>query len=136
MGNISTKSYNKRLSGGKMSKNLSKSELVAQIAEETEMTNKDAGKVLASIIENISDSLINGGSVQLIGFGSFKTIKKAARIGRNPNNGEEIKIPAKSAVKFTAGKKLCEVVDVKKGSSKSKKKGLLRFLQEKIEIYR
>ena len=132
MGNISTKSYNKRLSGGKMSKNLSKAELVAQIAEETEMTNKDAGKVLASIIENISDSLINGGSVQLIGFGSFKTTQRAARMGRNPNNGEEIQIPAKSVVKFTAGKKLCEAIEAKAGSSKPKKKGILGFFKKKI----
>jgi len=114
-----------------MSKNLSKAELVAQIAEDTEMTRKDAGLVFASIIDNISDSLIDGGSVQLIGFGSFKTIKKAARMGRNPNNGEEIKIPEKSAVKFTAGKKLSELVDVKKGVSKPKKKGILGFFKKK-----
>jgi len=116
-----------------MSKNLSKTELVALIAEDTEMTMKDAGKVFTSIIDNISDSLVKGGSVQLIGFGSFKTIEKAARMGRNPNNGEEIEIPAKSAVKFTAGKKLSELVGVKKGSSKPKKSGILGFIKKKLK---
>lgn len=114
-----------------MSKNLSKAELVAQIAEETEMTNKDVGRILTSIIENISDSLIKGGSTQLIGFGSFKITQKAARTGRNPNNGEEIQIPAKSVVKFNAGKKLCEAVEAKAGASKPKKKGLLGFFKKK-----
>ncbi len=110
-----------------MSKNLTKAELVAEIAEDVNLTRSDAGKVFESIINNISASLIDGGSIQLIGFGSFKIIKKAARMGRNPNNGEELKIPAKTVVKFTAGKRLCDAVAAKKG----KKKGLLGFFKKK-----
>jgi DNA-binding protein HU-beta len=73
-------------------------------------TKAAAGKALDAVVEVIRDALADGETVTLTGFGSFKVSERAARTGRNPQTGKEIKIPASKAVKFTVGKALKEAV--------------------------
>ncbi|MEF3697618.1 MULTISPECIES: HU family DNA-binding protein [Desulfolutivibrio] len=73
-------------------------------------TKAAAGKALDAVVEVIRDALSAGETVTLTGFGSFKVSERAARTGRNPQTGKEIKIPASKAVKFTVGKALKEAV--------------------------
>ncbi|MFR1323926.1 HU family DNA-binding protein [Ezakiella massiliensis] len=98
---------------------MNKSELVAAIAEKTEMTKKDSERALNATIESITEALSSGDKVQLIGFGTFEVRERKAREGRNPRNPEEvIKIPATKAPAFKAGKALKESVNTKKKSKK------------------
>ena len=91
---------------------MNKSELVAAIAEKTEMTKKDSERALNATIESITEALSNGDKVQLIGFGTFEVRERKAREGRNPRNPEEvIKIPASKAPVFRSGKALKEAVN-------------------------
>jgi len=90
---------------------MNKGELIAAIAGKAKLTKVDAEKALAATIDSISDELISGGVVTLVGFGTFKTAKREARNGRNPRTGEVISIPSKTAVKFSAGKTLDESVN-------------------------
>lgn len=94
--------------------NVNKSELVDAIAADTDLSKAAAQRALDSVVENIIKSVTKGGTVQLVGFGSFSTGKRAARIGRNPQTGEEIKIAAATTVKFSAGKAFKEAVNKKK----------------------
>ena len=73
-------------------------------------SKKLAEETVVFILESISKALKKGESVTLIGFGSFKVAKRAARIGRNPQTGKPIKIKAKKVPKFTAGKKLKDAI--------------------------
>ena len=86
-------------------------DLINGIAAETGMTKKDAKVALEAIIDSMKSALADGEKVQLVGFGSFQVVERAARKGRNPQTGDEINIPAKNVVKFKAGKGLAEVVD-------------------------
>lgn len=91
---------------------MNKSELVAAIAEKTEMTKKDSERALNATIESITEALSSGDKVQLIGFGTFEVRERKAREGRNPRNPEEvIKIPASKAPVFRSGKALKEAVN-------------------------
>ena len=85
---------------------MNKSELIAAMAAKTGETKKSAEANLNAFIETVSEALVKGEKVQLVGFGSFETRKKAARKGRNPRTKEEIKIPASKAPAFKAGKAL------------------------------
>lgn len=89
---------------------MNKGELVDAIAKEAGLTKADAGNALNAFIGAVSGSLKKGDSVQLIGFGTFSISKRAARTGRNPQTGKEIKIAAKKVAKFKAGKALAETV--------------------------
>ena len=71
---------------------------------------KKSEKIVESILQVISDELVGGGSVTLVGFGTFKIVQRKARTGRNPKTGETIKIAAKKVVIFKAGKALKEKV--------------------------
>ena len=93
---------------------MNKSELVDVIAADTEISKAAAQRALDSVIENIIKAVTKGDTVQLVGFGSFSTGKRAARTGRNPQTGEEIKIAAATTVKFSAGKACNEAVSRKK----------------------
>lgn len=88
-----------------------KTDLINEIANKTGSSKKDAGAALEAALQAISKALKSGNSVTLIGFGTFKTIKTAARKGRNPQTGKEIKIPASTRVKFSAGKALKDAVN-------------------------
>jgi DNA-binding protein HU-beta len=90
------------ISGGIMTK----AELAAKIAASAELTKVQAQKALNSFIEVTTTALKAGEKVTLVGFGTFSAVKRAARIGRNPQTGKEIKIAAKTNGKFVPGKAL------------------------------
>ncbi len=83
---------------------MNKAELIAAVAKSAEISQKDAAKALAAILDEIQGALKNGEKVQLVGFGSFEVREKAARTGRNPKTGAEIAIPASKCPAFKAGK--------------------------------
>ncbi len=90
---------------------MTKKELIAKIAADVEITKAAAGTGLDAILKSIQAALTSkDGGVQLVGFGTFKTVKRDARTGRNPQTGKEIKIKAKKVVKFTVGKGLKDAV--------------------------
>ncbi|MEX5284691.1 HU family DNA-binding protein [Selenomonas sputigena] len=92
---------------------MNKTELVANVAEKAGLTKKDAEKALSAVIESIESALVEGDKVQLIGFGTFEVKDRAARTGRNPQTGGEIKIPASKNPVFKAGKALKDAVNKK-----------------------
>ena len=89
---------------------MNKQELVASMAEKSELTKKDAEKALDAFIESVTGALKKGDSVALVGFGSFTVKERAARKGRNPSTGAEINIPASKAPTFKAGKGLKDAI--------------------------
>ena len=92
---------------------MNKSDLIAAIAAKTGSTKKDAEATLNSFVDVVTETLVKGEKVQLVGFGSFEVRKRAARKGRNPQTKAEIKIPASKAPVFKAGKALKELVNHK-----------------------
>lgn len=89
---------------------MNRNDLVDVIAAAAEITKAEADKALAGFLGAVEKSLKKGDSVIITGFGSFSVNKRAARKGRNPKTGQEIKIPAKKVVKFKAGKSLATTV--------------------------
>ena len=89
---------------------MNKAELVAAVAEKTALSKKDSEKAVNAAFETISAALVKGDKVQLVGFGSFETKERNARIGRNPRTKKEIQIPASRVPTFKAGKALKDVV--------------------------
>ena len=83
---------------------MNKTELIAEIACKAGISKKDAEKALAATVETITDSVVKGDKVQLVGFGSFELKCRPARVGRNPNTKEAIEIPASRVPVFKAGK--------------------------------
>ena len=92
---------------------MNKEELVQEITKKASVTQKEAAEVLAALIETVQKTVSKGKKVTLVGFGTFEPRKRAARNGRNPQTGKEIKIPAKTVPVFSAGKKFKEVVNGK-----------------------
>ena len=90
---------------------MNKTEYVEAVAKAANITKAEAAKVIAASIEVITKSLKKGNAVQLTGFGTFEVVKRAARKGRNPATGKEIKIAASKAPKFKAGKVLKDSVN-------------------------
>ena len=90
---------------------MNKAELVAALSTKTGASKKASEASLNALVEIISTSLKKGDKVQLVGFGTFETRKRAARKGRNPQTKEEIKIPASKAPVFKAGKALKTAVN-------------------------
>lgn len=93
---------------------MNKSELVEKIASDADLSKASADRALSAVIAHIIKAVTKGDDVQLIGFGAFKSGKRAARLGRNPATGAEIKIPAAKTVKFTAGKAFKDAVNKRK----------------------
>lgn len=89
---------------------MNKTELIAAIAEKTELSKKDSEKALAAVIETITEQLTEGNKVQLIGFGSFEVKTRAARTAFNPHTKNPINLPETKYPVFKAGKPLKEVV--------------------------
>lgn len=89
---------------------MTKEELVAKIAKDTEVTKAQATRALNSMLDGITSSLKRGRKVSFVGFGTFSVSKRKARTGRNPQTGETIRIPAAKVPKFKAGKSLKEAV--------------------------
>ena len=92
---------------------MNKTELVAAMASNAGLSKKDAEKALKAFTDAVSKELKKGGKVQLVGFGTFEVSKRAARTGRNPQTGKEMKIAASKAPKFKAGKALKDMVNKK-----------------------
>ncbi|AKA71358.1 DNA-binding protein [Clostridium carboxidivorans P7] len=90
---------------------MNKSELIASIAEKSKLTKKDVEVVLKGFIESVEETLEKGDKVQLVGFGTFETRKRAARVGRNPRTKEEIEIPESTVPVFKAGKEFKDKVN-------------------------
>jgi DNA-binding protein HU-beta len=100
---------------------MTKADIVGKIAEGAELTKAQAEKAVTLFLDSVVDALKNGDKVTFAGFGTFSVSEKAARVGRNPQTGAEIKIPAKMAVKFKVGKTFQEAVQPKKKKSAKKK---------------
>ena len=90
---------------------MNRTELVAAMAAETQLSKKDAEAALKAFIDVVSAELKKGEKVQLVGFGTFEVAERAAREGRNPQSGEVMKIAASKAPKFKAGKALKDMLN-------------------------
>lgn len=90
---------------------MNKQELINAIADETGLSKKDTEATINSFVNVISNTLADKDKVQLIGFGTFETRERAARTGRNPQTGEELKIAASVVPAFKAGKALKDKVN-------------------------
>ena len=90
---------------------MNKAELVAALADKTNVTKRAAEDSINSLVEIVEDEVKKGGKVQLVGFGTFEARKRAARKGRNPQTGAEMKIPASVSPVFKAGKAFKETVN-------------------------
>ncbi|MCI9419869.1 MAG: HU family DNA-binding protein [Eubacterium sp.] len=90
---------------------MNKSELVAAMADQAELSKKDAEKALKAFVDVVTDELKKGGKIQLVGFGSFEVTQRAAREGINPLTKKPMSIPASKAPKFKAGKALKDTVN-------------------------
>lgn len=90
---------------------MNKSDLVDAIAKSADISKAAAARALDATVESIKKALKKGDTVSLVGFGTFKVGKRAARTGRNPRTGETIKIKAAKVPKFTAGKGLKDAVN-------------------------
>lgn len=89
---------------------MNKTELVAAVAEQIGVPKRTAEAVVNATINMIIDETANGNGVQLIGFGTFETVKRAARQGRNPQTGETVSVPATVVPKFRPGKAFKDAV--------------------------
>jgi len=85
---------------------MTKAQLIDAVAEGAKISKAAAGKAVDSVLNGIKKALKKGEKVTLVGFGTFSTVRRKARKGRNPRTGEEIRIPAVKTPKFTAGKAL------------------------------
>lgn len=93
---------------------MNKQDLITAVAEQTDLTKKDADKAVNTVFDVIEKELVKGGKVQIIGFGTFSARQNKARKGRNPRNPEQlIDIPARMAPSFKAGKGLKDAVNKK-----------------------
>lgn len=90
---------------------MNKSELIDHIARSADISKAAAGRALESIVSGVKTTLKKGGTVTLVGFGTFTVGKRAARTGRNPQTGASIKIKAARVPKFRAGKALKDAVN-------------------------
>ena len=90
---------------------MNKTELIERLALKMGKTKKETSKIVDNILEVIAEALKNGEKVSLLGFGNFEVRQRAARIGRNPQTGEEIHIEASKVPSFKPGKQLKELVN-------------------------
>ena len=89
---------------------MTKSNLISIVAESAGLTKKDTEKVVSSFLSAVTDALVSGDKVQIVGFGTFEVRDRKEREGRNPANGEPMLIPASRVPAFKAGKSLKEAV--------------------------
>ncbi|MCI8823692.1 MAG: HU family DNA-binding protein [Lachnospiraceae bacterium] len=90
---------------------MNKTELVAAIADNADITRKDAEKAVKAFVDVVTEELKKGEKVQVVGFGTFEVVERAAREGRNPHTGEPMPIAASRAPKFKAGKVLKDALN-------------------------
>jgi DNA-binding protein HU-beta len=101
---------------------MNKSELIDVIADKANLTKTAAGHALDAFVEAVSQAVADGDSVTLVGFGTFKSLKRAAREGKNPRTGEKLKIAATTVPKFTPGATFKAKVAAPAAKGKAKKK--------------
>lgn len=89
---------------------MNKTDLVNSVAESAGFSKKDAEKAVAAVLDSVTNALIAGDKVQLVGFGTFEVRERAAKQGRNPRTGETMEIPASKLPAFKAGKALKDAV--------------------------
>ena len=89
---------------------MNKTELIAAVAEKSGLSKKDSEKAVSAVFDAVTEALVAGDKVQLVGFGTFDVKERAARIGRNPKTKEEIQIPASRVASFKVGKALKDAV--------------------------
>ncbi len=89
---------------------MNKEELVKEVSKKAKVSQKAASDIISAIVETVEKTVAKGKKVTLVGFGTFEPRKRAARTGRNPQTGKEIKIAAKTVPAFSAGKKFKELV--------------------------
>ena len=90
---------------------MNKQELISAVAENANLSKKDAEAALAAFVGAVETALKNGEKVQLVGFGSFEVRERAARTGRNPQTGAEMQIAAAKVPSFKAGKALKDLIN-------------------------
>lgn len=90
---------------------MNKTELVAAMAEQAELSKKDSEKALKAFIDVVTEELKKGEKIQLVGFGTFEVAERPEREGRNPSTGKAMKIAASKSPKFKAGKALKDTVN-------------------------
>lgn len=90
---------------------MNKQDLIAKIALDAGLSKSSAAAAVESFLEGVSKSLKKGGSVTLVGFGTFKTSVRKARMGRNPQTGAAVRIPKRKVARFTAGKALKDLLN-------------------------
>ncbi len=90
---------------------MNKTEFIAAVAEKAGLSKKDAEKAVKAYADVVTEELVNGGKVQLVGFGTFEVVDRPAREGRNPRSGETMTIAASRVPKFKAGKALKDQVN-------------------------
>ena len=89
---------------------MNKEELVKEVSKKAKVSQKAASDIISAIVETVEKTVAKGKKVTLVGFGTFEPRKRAARTGRNPQTGKEIKIAARTVPAFSAGKKFKELV--------------------------
>ena len=89
---------------------MNKTELIAAVAEKTDLSKKDADAAESAVLGAITDALKAGDKIQLVGFGTFEVRNRAAKQGRNPRTGETMTVPASKVPAFKAGKALKDAV--------------------------
>lgn len=89
---------------------MNKTDLIQLVAEKNAFTKKDSERAVNAVLNSIMETVAKGEKVQIIGFGTFEKRQRAAKIGRNPSTGEQIKIPATNVPVFKAGKGFKELV--------------------------
>lgn len=89
---------------------MNKTELIAAVAEKTDLSKKDADAAVSAVLGAITDALKAGDKIQLVGFGTFEVRNRAAKQGRNPRTGETMTVPASKVPTFKAGKALKDAV--------------------------
>ena len=92
---------------------MNKEELVKEVSKKAKVTQKEAADIINAFMDIVQKSVADGKKVTLVGFGTFESRKRAERLGRNPQTGAAIKIPAKVAPVFSAGKKFKDIVNGK-----------------------
>ena len=90
---------------------MNKTELIAAVAEKAELSKKDTEKALKAFTDVVTEELVKGEKIQLVGFGTFEVSEREAREGRNPRTGEKMTVAASKSPKFKAGKALKDMVN-------------------------
>ena len=89
---------------------MNKEELVIEVSAQAKLSQKQTTEVIAALLDTVEKTVAKGKKVTLVGFGTFESRKRAARVGRNPQTGKEIKIAAKTVPAFSAGKKFKDLM--------------------------